>query len=139
MRGERYPFIGKNSEATELDVLPLMPIELSLRKQRIQMVGLLDTAALVNVLPFSVGKQLGADWDRQTHMVRLTGNLANHEARGLVLMASVATFPAVRLAFAWAATDQVPLLLGQMNFFQEFDACFYRSQSFFEVRPRQTS
>ncbi len=29
------------------------------------------------------------------------------------------------------------VLLGQVNFFLEFDACFYRSHLAFEIRPRQ--
>jgi hypothetical protein len=51
----------------------------------------------------------------------------------------VGGFPAVRLAFAWAQTDAVPVALGQVNFFMEFDVCFYRSRSSFEVRPKQVA
>jgi len=51
--------------------------------------------------------------------------------------AVVGTFPAVRLAFAWAKTDAVSASLGQVNFFMEFDVCFYRFRSAFEVRPKQ--
>jgi len=43
---------------------------------------------------------------------------------------------AVRLAFAWTQTDNVPTLLGQVNFFLEFDACFFRSREEFEVQPK---
>jgi hypothetical protein len=53
--------------------------------------------------------------------------------------AIVGKFPAVRLAFAWAKTDAVPVLLGQVNFFMEFDVCFYRSRLVFEVRPKQST
>jgi hypothetical protein len=67
----------------------------------------------------------------------LSGNLAACEARALIVSAVVGNFPAARLAFAWARTDAVPVLLGQVNFFMEFDVCFYRSRSFFEVRPKQ--
>jgi hypothetical protein len=30
----------------------------------------------------------------------------------------------------------VPLILGQVNFFMEFDICFYRSQLQFEISPK---
>ncbi len=53
-------------------------------------------------------------------------------------MASVGSFPPAQLAFAWADNDNVPLLLGQMNFFLEFDICFYRSRSVIEVAPKST-
>ena len=42
----------------------------------------------------------------------------------------------MRLAFAWTRSDEVPLLLGQVNFFMEFDVCFYRSRYAFDLRPK---
>lgn len=68
--------------------------------------------------------------------LRLGGNLAPVEARGLVMSATIGQFPPVDLAFAWVQTNDVPLLLGQMNLFREFDVCFYRSQLAFEVHPK---
>lgn len=68
--------------------------------------------------------------------VQLAGNLAPVEAKGLVLSAQIGIFPPVRLVFAWSLTDNVPLLLGRMNFFLEFDVCFYRSQMAFELRSK---
>jgi hypothetical protein len=52
-------------------------------------------------------------------------------------MAEIGAFPPVRLAFAWSRSDDVPLILGQVNFFMEFDVCFYRSKLEFDVRPRE--
>jgi len=63
--------------------------------------------------------------------------LARLSARGIVLSAIIAPFSAVRLAFAWTQSDNVRLLLGQANFFMEFDVCFFRSQSQFEVTPKE--
>jgi hypothetical protein len=68
--------------------------------------------------------------------VILVGNLAAVEARGLLVSAQVSDFDPVRLVFAWSLSDDAPLLLGRMNFFLEFDVCFYRSQLAFEVRPK---
>jgi hypothetical protein len=98
--------------------------------------GLLDTGAMVNVLPYSIGVQLGLDWDQQRVPIILSGNLARVTARGVVVSASVGHFETVRLAFAWAQTDDVPLLLGQINFFAEFDVCFFRSELEFEIRQK---
>lgn len=97
--------------------------------------GLLDTAAAVNVLPFAVGQQLGAVWDEQTTSVQLTGNLAQEEARVILVLGTVGKFAPVRLAFAWTKSDSVPVLLGQVNFFMEFDVYLSRSRSVFEVKP----
>jgi hypothetical protein len=40
------------------------------------------------------------------------------------------------LAFAWVKSDQVPLILGQMNFFNEFQVCFERYNLEFEIIPK---
>ena len=81
--------------------------------------------------------QLGFDWNQQTRSVELSGNLASVEARVVVVSAVVGSFPPVRLAFGWAQTDTVSVILGQVNFFMEFDVCFFRSRGVFEVRPKQ--
>jgi hypothetical protein len=118
------------------DALPQLPLSLSYRESAIEVIALLDTGASVNVLPYSVGVQLGAVWDEQTTFVTLAGNLATIEARGLLISAQISNFSPVRLVFAWSLSDDVPLLLGRMNFFLEFDVCFYRSQLMFEIRPK---
>ena len=46
------------------------------------------------------------------------------------------SFPAVNLAFAWTQAPDIPLILGQANFFFEFDVCFFRARSEFEVCPQ---
>jgi hypothetical protein len=55
----------------------------------------------------------------------LSGNLAAVQARVVVVSATVASFPPVRLAFGWANPDSVSVILGQVNFFMEFDVCFF--------------
>jgi len=39
----------------------------------------------VNVLPYNAGVQLGYEWERQTTVLSLTGNLAQYEARVVVM------------------------------------------------------
>jgi hypothetical protein len=62
--------------------------------------------------------------------------LGSGRGKRLALSGQVAEFAPVRLVFAWSQTDDVPILLGRMNFFLEFDVCFYRSQMVFDVRPK---
>ena len=131
-----YPFLPTNPAAGPLGLMPLLPLRLELPPNSIAVVGLLDTASAVNVLPYDVGIQLGAVWSQQTTTVQLTGNLTSVPARGLLVSAMVGQFPPVRLAFAWAQTNNVPLILGQLNFFAEFDAYFSRSSGIFEVKPK---
>jgi hypothetical protein len=117
------------------DALPQLPLSLTYQGSSIEVSALLDTGASVNVLPYGTGIQLGAVWEEQTTSVILAGNLASVEARGLLVSAQIGHFDPVRLVFAWSLSDDAPLLLGRMNFFLEFDVCFYRSQLVFEVRP----
>jgi hypothetical protein len=135
-QAEQYPFVSRDSALGPLGLVPCLPIQLSFRQRTVLAVGLLDTAAAISVLPYDVGLQLGAVWEEQTTPLELTGNLARQEARALLLGATVGAFPSVRLAFAWTKSNAVPMLLGQMNFFMEFNVCFFRSQTVFEVKPK---
>jgi hypothetical protein len=54
----------------------------------------------------------------------------------VIITGQVESFPPVELAFAWTQAAEVPLILGQINFFLEFDICFFRSQAAFEVTPK---
>ena len=118
--------------------LPYLPLELTFQNHTVEVSGLLDTGATVNVMPYDIGLQLGAEWENQQTPVRLTGNLANFEARALIVTATLNDFKPVRLAFAWTQANNVPVILGQVNFFLEFDVCFYRAQLVFEIKPKET-
>lgn len=133
---QRFPFTESLDEFGSADAVPSLPLILSYRDKSIEVSGMLDTGASVNVLPYDVGVRLGAVWEEQTTTVLLAGNLAPVEARGLVVSAEICPFAPCRLVFAWSQTNDVPLLLGRMNFFLEFDVCFYRSQLAFEIRPK---
>ncbi len=117
--------------------MPILPFKLSNQERVVEVEGLLDTGAVVSVLPYAVGIDLGAVWDEHGRALRLTGNFARHEARVLIVTAMVSHFAPVNLAFAWTRAENAPLLLGQMNFFQEFEVCFYRARGLFEIQPRR--
>ena len=136
MPSTTYPFIATNPALAEASLLPMLPFILSRDKRTLSGTGLLDTGATVNVLPYQLGIELGASWDKQTTPVKLGGNLAQLEARVLIATILVQTFEPVRLAFAWTRADDIPVILGQVNFFLEFDVCFFRTQQFFEVKRR---
>jgi hypothetical protein len=110
------------------EALPMIPITLSCADFCVSANALLDTGSTVNLLPYDIGLQLGASWDRQTIRLPLAGNLASAEARGLFVHVQIGDLEPVRLAFAWTQASEVPLILGQTNFFREFDVYFQRSQ-----------
>ena len=115
------------------EALPTIPITLSYENIHVSANALLDSGSTVNLLPYDIGLQLGAIWDKQTVQLPLAGNLARVEARGLFLHIQIGNLEPVRLAFAWVQDSQVPLILGQTNFFREFDVCFQRSRSMIEI------
>jgi hypothetical protein len=131
----RFTFTDADPGHIGVSLMPILPLTLTHGNQEVAVSGLLDTGAAVNVLPFSVGLQLGFTWEHQGTPVVLTGNLARVPARGIVILATVAHFPPVRLAFAWSQSDDIRLLLGQANFFIEYDVCFFRTRARFEVSP----
>ncbi len=55
---------------------------------------------------------------------------------GVIVTGKVESLPSVGLAFAWTQAAEVPLILGQVNFFMEFDICFFRAQAAFEIKPK---
>lgn len=120
--------------------MPRLPMTLSYEQISVDVIGLLDTGAAVNVLPYSIGLSLGANWDDHTTRVSLVGSLGQFDARALVVKASnhqISGTTHVQMVFAWTRAENVPAIFGQMNFFLEFDVCFFRSQEVFDVTLRQ--
>ncbi|MBE9104078.1 hypothetical protein IQ229_03695 [Nostoc cf. edaphicum LEGE 07299] len=132
----RFLFTERTDSQGRSSVMPYLPLTLTNRSLSTEAIALLDTGASVNVLPYEIGLQLGAVWQEQTVPIQLSGNLALNEARGLVLSGEVAPFSPILLAFAWTQSKDTPIILGHMNFFAEFNVCFYRHELAFEVCPR---
>ena len=135
---KRFGYVESEPLLGPASALPFAPITLQARDRSVQVSALIDSGATLNVLPYDVGIQLGADWEAQVAPIRLGGNLAESEARGLILSGRIEGFAPVRLAFAWSRSNSIPVILGQTNFFLEFDVRFCRSQMFCEVAPRSS-
>ena len=134
---ERFDYIEADPSLGSASALPYAPITLQFGDREIRVSALVDSGATLNVLPYDLGLELGAVWDRQTVPVRLGGNMADSAARAILLTGRIGLFAPIRLAFAWTRSNRVPVILGQTNFFMEFDIRFCRSQLFFEIRPRE--
>lgn len=131
-----FPFLSINQSASVTDLMPFLPLRLSREVESVEVLGLVDSGATINVLPYQIGLSLGAVWEDQLPLFRLGGNLANYESRGLILTAQIADFEPVNLAFAWTKAEEVPVILGQTNFFSTFDVCFFRQDTKFEIKVR---
>jgi hypothetical protein len=133
---QRFSFTERIDSFGRSSIMPYLPLTLSAGGNSIEVSALLDTGASVNVLPYELGLQLGAIWDEQTVRVQLSGNLSASEAKGLVVAGTVAQFDPVLLVFAWTQVRDLPIILGHMNFFAEFNVCFYRHELAFDVQSR---
>jgi|SRR5579859_3918375 len=122
---------------TPTGLAPRLALTLRYGQNAIEINGLLDSGSAVNLLPHPVGLALGAVWAEQPLLEPVAGSFGHLEARGLAVLASHPQLTGnepVRLVFAWALTQDVPVLFGQVNFFMEFEICFYRTQSYFEIK-----
>lgn len=136
---QRFPYVEADPSLGAASALPYAPITLEREGNAANVSALVDSGAALSVLPYDVGVQLGAVWEQQTVRVQLAGNLADSDARAILVTATIGRFTPVRLAFAWTRNNQVPVILGQVNFFMEFDVCFFRSVSAFEIKPKESN
>ncbi len=132
----RFSYSETRGSSGETLFRPILPVILTHRGTPYTAHAIIDSGADVNVLPYPIGIGLGGNWEQARTGLTLSGNLANYEARGILVNCTVGDLPSVQLAFAWTRAEHVPLLFGQVNFFMEFDVCFFRARSMFEIRSR---
>jgi len=135
MTARQFPYILRDPAERQVSLAPRLPFRLATSHAE-DVLALVDSGAALNGLPYSAGTRSGLNWASEKFIIQLTGNLSMVEAKAVVVPALIADFPVVRLAFGWVKTDDMSVILGQVNFFQEFDVCFFRSREVFEVRPR---
>jgi hypothetical protein len=109
---QRFPYTINDKDWGEASLMPYLPVTLRSGDRSANISALVDSGATVNVLPFSIGQQLGLEWEEQTITVALSGNLQRLEAKGIMLIGEVSPFSAVKLVFAWVKSDDMPVLLG---------------------------
>ncbi len=109
---QRFPYVELNPSLGAASALPDAPITLEREENVANVSALVDSGAALGVLPYDIGVQLGAVWEQQTIPVKLAGNLADSDARAIIVTATIGRFTPVRLAFAWTRNNQVPVILG---------------------------
>ena len=132
----RFQYSTSDPAQDEFDSLPRIPLTLRYNNQQLDVLGLVDSGSTVSVLPYDIGLQLGARWDDRKANLRLAGNLGKSPAIPLSIIATIGDFAPAELVFAWVKVANAPLILGQTNFFMEFDVHFYRSRLEFEIEPK---
>ena len=131
----RFPYVNAAPAFGNASLMPLLPLTLRANGVEVAEVALVDSGSTINVLSYDLGLQLGFDWNRIRGSLALGGMLANHPAKPVILEAVVGTFPPTLLAFAWTRGPVARTLLGQTNFFLNFDVCFSRARGHFDIQP----
>jgi hypothetical protein len=67
----RIKYSTTDPSQDEFDALPRLSLVLRLNSHSVEVVGLVDSAATVNMLPYEVGVRLGATWDDRKANIRL--------------------------------------------------------------------
>jgi hypothetical protein len=76
----QFPYSVSDPSFDEFDNLPRLPLTLQHENKTVDVIGLVDSGATVNVLPYHLGIELGAVWIEQKATLRLAGNFGNSPA-----------------------------------------------------------
>jgi hypothetical protein len=128
---KQYPYTQTQAFPGLKGGLPFVPITLVHQNRSVDVSALVDSGSVVNVLPYDVGQQLGLIWEAQTFSLPVGGILHGAPAFGVLLMGYIEDIPPLRLAFAWTQKTRpdVPVILGQVNFFQEVYPILFNGKS----------
>ena len=131
-----FPYVQMIPSLGSAGWMPMLTVALDLNGTTLSSTALIDSGSTINIIPYQLGLQLGGDWNQFRGVLPMGGLFANHPAKPLFLEATIGSFAPVQLTFAWTQAPAARLLLGQLNFFMEFDVCFPRSQNTFQIQPR---
>lgn len=129
-------FAFTTSERSPGQPMPWVEIALGYDDRWVSILGLIDSGSPITVLPWTYGLDLGMRWEDQRIALNLGGAYRNVEARAAFVMASHSSVTGsrpIRLAVAWARSNDLPVIFGQTNFLMELNVCFYRSQGYFDL------
>ena len=116
-------------------LLPYIPLTLSYAEHTLQCDALIDSGATHCLMPCQVGLDLGLSWEKQTLKLPEEVSFRGIPAVGIRIFGRVKPFPPIPLVFAWGKSDDSPLILGHVNFFQVFEVHFYDAEGCFKLAP----
>lgn len=128
-----YPYVVRTEYIPDFVARPFLPVTIRYGQAEIQTMALLDSGADINVMPYQLGLELGADWDAPSVIEDLQGLGGGVQAKRIVADLHVESWPSIGQIFAWARDDEIPVILGQIDFFQNVNVCFHRYQYTFEI------
>ncbi len=117
---------------------PLIDINLYYAGREILVSALVDSGSDVSILSYEVGLELGFVWEQQTAPVFLGGIFANVPAYAVLVRGEIAGLSDRALVCAWAriASSKSRVILGQMNFFQQYKVTFEGYNKTFDISDK---
>ncbi len=128
----RFPY----AESSVNVRMPYIDVLIDSGQVAVRVKALLDSGAMVNVIPKQVGERLNLNWEEGVDIV-LSGNLGKAPARAFYLNCTVQGLEVTQLELNWSMLEDIPVILGQFDFFQNFDVCFSYSENEISVRPKR--
>jgi hypothetical protein len=135
MQSQQFPY-SYNPRNPGGRGLPYIPITLLSKHATLQGHALLDSGATINVLPYQLGLDLGGVWN-STPSVKLSGALGKLPAYILKVATQVGDFAPQVLTYAWTRKEEVPIIFGLIDFFWEYNVCFFAAENSIEIALRQ--
>ena len=120
----RFRYSLLEPATNERESLPRAPMFLFNGVNSLETLGLLDTGAMTNILPYELGLKLGGVWDERSAYLRIGGGLYPQPAMSFFTMAKVADLPSVKLAFAWVRNPNIPLIHWTVQLFHKLRRLF---------------
>lgn len=133
-----FPYILSTEYVDDQLARPFIPISIRYHGNSIDTSAMLDSGADTSILPYAMGLALGADWSRQPDLWHLEGFGGEFETKKLVADLVIGTWHPLRILFGWTRANDVPVVLGQLNFFYLVDICFYRSRELVQLSLAST-
>ncbi len=85
----RFKYSVTDPSQNELDSLPRLTLTPSCNTRQVDVVGLVDSGATINVLPYEIGVHLKETWDDRKANIKLAGNMGRFPAMPLAVMAKI--------------------------------------------------
>jgi hypothetical protein len=128
---QEYPYIKTINSAFSR---PVLPIQLHHHERIVRAEALVDSGASISILPYEVGQALGLNWETSAQGVEIKGRVRAENSRKILVGLEVAPFESFLNLFLWVKDSEIPLVLGQINFFAHFDIRFSASKQIFSLQ-----
>lgn len=125
-----FEYIVADWYVPDSDPRPIIPVKLSYMNNLVEAWALIDSGADMSFLPLHIGEELGLSWERSTQDFQLLSLAGSSPAKAVAVDLRLGHWPDLKMTFAWSAVSETAVILGQVNFFQEVDICFSRSDGY---------